>query len=140
MVIRRRGSNAITQPGRNELIPIEHELAALDDLGPKTRYAIVNAPLSVLAVSIVSQIIEVNDKIEVENQQRAAQGLPLRRYLDPRNPDLDARLANGVMTSQFDLLHTERQVEDAMAGVRPLVGRMSPRTAREQRKVRRVRW
>lgn len=137
MVLRRRGSNAISQPGRNELIPVEHELAALDDLGPKTRYAIVNAPLSVLAVSIVSQIIDVNDKIEADNHKRAEQGLPLRSYLDPRHPDLDERLANGVVRTQFELLNTERQIEDAAAGCRPLVGRMSPRTAREQNRAMR---
>lgn len=142
--MRKRGSNAVRQPGRNEGVPVELELAALDDLGPRARSAVCNAPLGVLAFSIVSQIVDMNDKIEAENNERASKGLPLRQYLDPKHPDLDARLANGVISNQVELLRTERSNIDATAGVRPLRARPSAKSVREQRRSdrasRRVRW
>jgi hypothetical protein len=136
-MIRKRGSNAARQPGRNEGVPVEIEMAALDDLGPRARAAICNAPLGTLAVSIVSQVVDVNNKIEAENEQRAAAGLQLRPYLDPKEPRLDANLAAGITDYNFRLLCIDRPVEDARSGVIPLRPRPSPHSVREQRKAMR---
>ncbi len=135
--MRKRGSNAARQPGRNEGVPVEIEMAALDDLGPRARAAICNAPLGTLAVSIVSQVVDVNNKIEAENEQRAALGLPLRPYLDPREPGLDANLAAGIINYNFKLLCLDRPEEDARSGIIPLRPRPSPKSMREQHKAMR---
>lgn len=137
-----RGSNAINQPGRNAAIPAVLEMAALDDLGPKTRWAIRNGPLEILAYSITSQIVELNDKIELENQERAAAGRPLRPYADPKDPALDARLAQGVLSQQYQLLVGDGIAsQDALDGCRPLQSKPSPKTMRERRRTeRRIRW
>lgn len=141
----RRGSNSgIGTPGQHALVPGHLEMAALEDLGPRTRYALANAPLKVLAYSIVSQIIDFNDRVHAENERRAAAGLAPKPYLDPKSPDLDDRLARGVVSNQLDLLQQDRSIEDAIAGVTPLNRQPSPKSAREQRKAerlaRRARW
>lgn len=137
--MQQRGSNASrqSQPGVNAGVPAVLELAALDDLGPLTRAAICNAPLGVLAYSIVSQVVGVNDKIHAENIQRAALDMPLRPYLDPKDPRLDFNLAKGVKQHQFNLLAADRTPEDAQMGLVPLRGRPSPKSMREQRKAMR---
>lgn len=135
-------SNGINQPGRSARVPAVLEMAALDDLGPATRWAIRNSPLPILAYSITSQIIELNDKIELENEQRAAAGRPLRPYADPKSPDLDQRLANGVMQTQAKLMLDEGvQLQDVQSGMKPLVSKPSAKTLRERRRTqRRIRW
>jgi hypothetical protein len=137
-----QNSNAINQPGRSAGVPAVLEMAALDDLGPATRWAIRNSPLPILAYSITSQIVELNDKIEGENEVRAARGLPLRPYADPKDPRLDERLAQGVLQTQAKLLLDEGvQIQDVQAGMKPLVSRPSPKTLRERRRTqRRIRW
>lgn len=137
MVLRRGSNSGIGTPGAHALVLGEEEVAAMEDLGPKTRHAIDNAPLKMLATSIVSQVIDINDKIYEENQQRAQQGLPQRRYLDPKDPQLDENLARGVISYNLDLLQRDRSIGDAMAGVIPLHGRPSPKSIREQRKAMR---
>lgn len=131
-------SNAARQPGRTEIVPTELELAALDDLGPLTRSAIQNAPLGTLAYSIVSQVVDLNEKIEAENVERAARDVPLRPYLDPRDPNLDARLAQGVVGYNYQLLISDNVDPDAArSGVVPLRSQPSPRSVREQRRAMR---
>ncbi len=134
----KRGSNAgIGAPGNQARIPGFMELASMEDLGPKTRHAIDHAPIKIMATSIVSQIIDINDKIFEQNKKLAAEGRPQRPYLNPKDPELDARLANGVLSHQVDLLHQDRSIEDAMAGVVPLRPRPSPKSIREQRRAMR---
>lgn len=134
----RRGSNAAQQPGLQNTIPAVLELAALDDLGPKTRFAITHAPLSVLAYAVVTQVIERNEQIERENEIREAQGLPLRSYVDPKDPQLDALFAQHIVVDQIGLLAKERSIEDARAGVIPMHGRQSAKSLREQRRAERA--
>jgi hypothetical protein len=137
----KRGSNAARQPGPSMRVSGVEEMAAMMDLGPKTRFAISNAPLSVLATPIVMQIIARNDTIEEENKVRLELGMPMLRYLDPQHPQIDEALARGVLEHQLGLLMTERSIEDALAGVKPLRARPSPRSVREQRQARRrIRW
>lgn len=144
MVLKRGSNSGVGTPGRHESVLGVLEMAALEDLGPKTRYALANAPLKILATSIVSQIIDINNKIEAENAEREARELPLRPYVDPKDPALDARLAQGVVSNQFELLHRDRSIDEAMAGVVPLRAKPNPKSAREQikaaRLARRARW
>lgn len=137
-----QNSNAINQPGRSAGVPAVLEMAALDDLGPRTRWAIRNSPLPILAYSITSQFVELNDRIEKENQERAAAGRPLRPYVDPRDDELDRRIAKGVMESQAQLLLDDGvQIQDVNSGLKPLVSKPSPKTLRERRRgLRRIRW
>lgn len=138
---RRRGDNGNGTPRTTfTALALEHEeMAALDDLGPRTRRAICESPLNFLAVTIVSQIIEINDKIEAENEQRQKRGEPLRPYVDPKNPDLDQRLAIGVVESGFTAIANDEELGDralecARMGIKTLVARPTARTARERRK------
>lgn len=133
-----RGNNAKTQPGQQGAIPVELELAALDDLGPKTRFAICNAPLGTLAYAVIDQVIKRNDKIEAENILRAEQGLTQRPYIDPKDPRLDEFMAKHILSTNFQLLLKERSIEDAQAGIIPMRGRQSPKSLREQRRAERA--
>ena len=133
-IIVKRGSNGANVPGQRGLALASHEMAALDDLGPMTRKALVEGPLSIPATSIVSQIIEYNDKIELANEELARQGLPLKRYIDPKHPEIDRRLAEGALQLHVQLIASDRSIEDAKMGLKPLVPRPSARSARERRK------
>lgn len=116
----KRGNNARRQPGDHAAIPVEIEMAAMEDLGPLTRHAICNAPLGILATPMVDQITAKNDEIEVENRRRAAAGAPLLAYLDPQDPRLDAFIADSVVKLNYELLLKEREPIDALAGIKPL--------------------
>jgi hypothetical protein len=116
----KRNHNARYQPGNHAAIPVELEFAAMEDLGPLTRRAICDAPLGMLAVPIVDQIIARNDQIEEENRKRATQGAPQIPYLDPKEPRLDAFMAQHVTKHNYELLLKERAPIDALAGVQPL--------------------
>lgn len=133
-IIVKRGSNGANVPGPRGMALASHEMAALDDLGPMTRKVLVEGPLSILATSIVSQIIEYNDKIEAENLDLANQGKPQKAYLDPKHPALDRKLAEGALALHVQMIATDRSIEDAKMGLKPLVPRPSARSARERRK------
>lgn len=138
MVLRRGSNSGVGTPGRHALVPGHFELAAMEDLGPETRAALDYAPLKILATSIVSQIVDINDKVYQENLKLAEQGLPQRPYLDPKHPDLDRRLARGIVSNQVELLHQDRSIDDALAGAIPLRARLpSPKSVREQRRAMR---
>lgn len=133
-----RGSNAQTQPGRQARVPAVLEMAALEDLGPKTRYVICNAPLNILAYAIVDQVVKRNDEIEKENERRAAHGLPPRPYIDPKDPSVDHFMAKHILNDNLRLLLKERSMEDAQAGVVPMEGRQSSKSMREQHRSERA--
>jgi hypothetical protein len=137
--VRTRNNGKAAPLGHSMAVPEPLELAALEDLGPLTRRAICESPLPTLAVSIVEQIIDINDKIEAENKLRQERGLPLRGYVDPKNPELDRRLAIGVVENVFKIIAGDEELGDraldwAKMGVRPLIARPSSKTARERRK------
>lgn len=123
-------------------VPGSIEMAALEDLGPRAVHALKNLPLPMLATAIVSQIVEYNDKIAVENARRVETGFPQLRYLDPKDPALDAKIAQSAIDHICGLLRLDQVAEvDVKASLRPLVGTPSPRSLREQRRARRkVRW
>ena len=135
----RRGSNGANVPAdRHARVSGVLEMAALDDLGPLTRRAICESPLPTLACTIVSQIIELNDKIEAENKLRAERDMPQRAYVDPKHPDLDRRLAAGVFQNNYMIILNDPELEHAedhaRMGIKPLVPKLSAKTARERRR------
>lgn len=136
----KRGSNTGHHPGTNGRVPAVFDFASLDDLGPQTRAVIVNAPLPVLAYPVLKQIIDRNDTIEKENEQREAAGLALRPYLDPQDPRLDGFMAQQILQYNVELMCKDREREFAEDGIVPLRGRYNPKTEREQRKLRRIRF
>lgn len=140
----RQNSNALqaNTPGRVERVPAQLEMAALEDLGPKTLRAIDHSPLPILAHSVVVQLIEANAKIEKINERLVAAGLPERPYLDAKHPALDEALAKGIMQDTLKLLASERSIDDALAGMKPLRGQMSAKTTRENARYKRQarRW
>lgn len=140
---RRRGNNSIGMKGlpadRKALVLEHEEMAALDDLGPLARRALQNGALNMLAVTAVSQIIELNDKIEARNHELAALGKPLLAYIDPKEPELDRKLAHAVIENNFSLIANDLELGDnalewAKMSVKPLIGRPSAKTMRERRK------
>lgn len=140
MVLKRGSNGGGNHPGRNDRVPAVLDFASLDDLGPQARAVIVNGPLPTLAYPIVKQIVDKNDAIEKENEKRAELGLPLKPYLDPKDPNFDNFLASNLVQHNVKLLLEDRDPEFAHAGIIPLRGRYNPKTEREQRKVRRVRF
>jgi len=131
----RRGSNGIAAPASHRgAVLTELELAALEDLGPLTRRAICYAALPTLAYSIVSQIIEFNDKIEAENLARAERGEQLKPYLDPKEPQLDLNLAKGIFQHNAQLILIDGTKDGAVDSMKILTPKLSARTARERRK------
>ena len=123
-------------------VPAHIEMAALEDLGPRARYALLNMPLPILAAPIISQIVEHNDKIEAENNKRFDLDLPQMPYLDPKHPAVDQKIAQSIVDMACGLLRLDSVPEiDVKASLRPLIGRPSPKSLREQRRARRkVRW
>lgn len=127
-----RGSNGVA-PGRVDRVPADLEMAALDDLGPLCRQVIVNGPLSFLAYSVVSQIIEENDRREKENQRRLGTDQPQLPYVDPKEPEMDRRLAEGLLGHNFNLIRQDRTEDDARMALKQLRPKFSAKTARERR-------
>lgn len=125
-------------------VPAYVEMAALEDLGPCARHALLNLPLPILAAPVISKIVEHNDKIEKENERRQSEGwlLPQIPYLDPKHPAVDQKIAQSLIDMACGLLRLDNVAEiDVKASLRPLVGRPSPKSLREQRRARRiVRW
>lgn len=125
-------------------IPVDIEMAALDDLGPRARGALLNLPLPILAAPIIAQIVEHNDKIEKENERRLTEGLllPQMPYIDPKHPMVDQKIAQSLVDMACGLLRLDHVAEiDVKASLRPLVGIPSAKSIREQRRaMRSVRW
>lgn len=139
-MVLKRGSNGAAHPGQNGRIPTVLDLAALDDLGPQARAALVNAPLPILAYPVLKQVMDRNELIEQENIERAERGEKQKPYLDPNDARLDAFLADNILQYNVELLMKDRGREFATAGVVPLKARYNPKTERDQRRLRRVRW
>lgn len=137
-MVLKRGSNTGNHQGVTGVVPSVYDLAALDDLGPRTRSAIVNGPLKTLAYPVLKQIMDRNDKIEEQNKARELDGLEPYPYLDPQNDArLDELIAKSVLQFQFELMAKDRELEFAMDGVIPLRPRPSPKSVREQRRAMR---
>lgn len=135
-----RSSNGGGHLGLQGRIPAVLEMAALDDLGPKAKFAIVNGPMPLLAYPIVSQIVEANDKIYEQNVQLAEQGLPQKAYIDPKHPWFDQAIARSVLDENVRVMQKDRSIDFCLQGMKPLRSRINPKTLREERKARRVRW
>ena len=136
----KKNNNGLAAGRDRGAVPVHEELAALQDLGPKCRYALTAGPMPILAAPIVMQLIEQNEKIEAENERRAAANMPLKRYLDPKDPQLDEALAKGILKCHLDTMLKDgiSDIERAMDGMKPLIGKRSPKSAREQAKADRL--
>jgi hypothetical protein len=139
---RHRKSNSSMGPQFSGTVLGVVEMAALEDLGPRTVHALKNLPLPMLAAPIVQQIVDYNEKIEAENNRRFELDVPQLPYIDPKNPEVDQKIAQSLVDMTCGLLRLDKIEEvDVKASLRPLVGRPSPRSLREQRRAqRKVRW
>lgn len=131
----KKNNNGIGVPaGFRAAVPIDLEMAALEDLGPMARSAICASALPTLSYSIVSQVIAYNEKIEAENEQRVAHGLHPKPYLDPKQPELDLSLAKGIFQHTAQLILKDGTEEGARESLKVLEARPSARSARERRR------
>jgi hypothetical protein len=119
MVKPRRLNNAVGQGGMIATVHIRVELDAMEQLGPLTRAAIADAPFNVLAKPILDQILAI----------RPVPGRDDIR-LDPKDPRLDACMADGVHKEAFKRLLVDRSEVDARSGVIPLRPRQNARRRR----------
>lgn len=138
-----RQSNA-SLPGYETEVPGVIEMAALEDLGPRTIFTLKNMPLPMLAAGVISQIVEFNDKIEAENRRRVDEQLDLPQlpYLDPKDPQVDRRIAQSLVAQCATHLRRDNVLEvDVQKAFLPLTGKPSPKSIREQRRaMRSSRW
>jgi hypothetical protein len=126
-----RSSNGANHLGRTGRVPAVLELAALDDLGPQARSVIVYGPIPLLAYPVMVQIMDRNEAIEQENIRREFAGLPLRQYLNPKEPALDALIAKALADQSLTVMLKDREMDFALQGMKPL-----RRISREQRRHR----
>lgn len=128
----KRGDNAKGFKVGHVAVSIDQEMEALEKLGRATRQAIVNAPVKFSALTVI---------LEIERQEgvlSAQAGYPVK--LDPTIHDLDLFLAREVMMKSAQIVALDRSKEDALASIRPLLGKPSPKSVREQRKAMRRRF
>jgi len=135
-----RSSNGAGTLGRQGRVPVTLEMEALDDLGPQARSVIVNGPISLLAYPVIDQITYRNEAIEQENTSRALAGLPQKPYLNPREPRLDAAIAQALADQHLTVMMRDREPEFCEQGMKVLRPRRNPKTERYERRVRRIRW
>jgi hypothetical protein len=129
----KRGDNAKGFAVAIVAIDLGEEMAALESLGRATRQAILDAPIKFSAATVLEEIARQEDILQLK------MGHPVK--LDPTLPDLDRFLASEVMRMSITIVAQDRSREDAMDSIRPLRGKPSPRSAREQRRaMRRYRW
>lgn len=118
----RDGRNSIHQPGLHGAVPRDEEMAARDALGPRTRRALDDAPLLVLAKPVLDQVLAFNEK-----------NAGLREPLDPQSPGVDEALAKGIRAKCLELVASDVGLERARQGMIPL--RAKPRSTRLQRQM-----
>lgn len=78
-------------------------------LGPLVRKALNEAPLQVSAAKILADVEAV----------RHPQDENLR--LDPKDPELDKRLAHGILMESAKTVAKDRAAEDAMLSIKPII-------------------
>lgn len=88
------GNNAYGKYNRAETSS-ELEMAALDEFGPKSRAAIVNAPIQILAVAILETVLN-----KIPN-------------IDLKRSDVDASIAHGIQNNTYHLLLQDREPKDS---------------------------
>src|ERR1700752_453995 len=123
-----RSSNGAATLGRQGRVPAVLEMAALDDLGPRARSVIIYGPMPLLAYPVVAQIVERNKQIEQENIRRELANMPPRPYLDPKEPNLDARISQDLADENLPVMLKDRDPEFCQQGMKPL--RASPNARR----------
>lgn len=116
---------------------LAEEMAALESLGPLTRAAIANSPIRYCAFGILRQIRSTEEQI----RNRFPPAAWHRIHLDPKEPNLDLSIAEGLKQDSLMTIRRDRSEEDALLGIKPMIPRYSVRSLREQRRTaRRIRW
>lgn len=132
MVIK-RGDNAKGFAVNIVAVSIGDEMAALENLGRATRQAILDCPIKYSAASVLKEVERQEKELKIRMGPHV--------QLDPKLPDLDRFLAREVMRQSIVIVAQDRSQQDALDSVRPLRGKPSPKSIREQRRaMRRIRW
>jgi hypothetical protein len=129
----KRGDNQKGFNVSSVAVRIDDEMEALESLGRATRQAILDAPIKFSAATVMMEIARQERELSVKYGREVT--------LDPTMPDLDRFLASEIMRKSMMIVAQDRSKEDAMGSIRPLRGKPSPKSVREQRRaMRRVRW
>lgn len=129
----KRGDNQKGFNVSSVAVRIDEEMEALESLGRATRQAILDAPIKFSAATVMMEIARQERELSVKYGREVT--------LDPTMPDLDRFLASEVMRKSILIVAQDRSREDAMSSIRPLRGKPSPKSVREQRRaMRRIRW
>jgi hypothetical protein len=129
----KRGDNQKGFNVSSVAVRIDDEMEALESLGRATRQAILDAPIKFSAATVMMEISRQERELTIKYGREV--------QLDPTMPDLDRFLASEVMRKSILIVAQDRSREDAMSSIRPLRGKPSPKSVREQRRaMRRVRW
>lgn len=132
-MVLKRGNNSSGFATTRIIISLNEELEALEKVGRATRQAILDCPVEFSAITILQ---------EIERQEgvlSAQSGQPIK--LDPRLPDIDRFIAREIMLKAVAIIAVDRSRQDALDSIRPLRGKPSAKSVREQRRaMRRVRW
>lgn len=116
------------------------EFEAFEALGPAMQGVLRDGPIKSSAIAVLQNITDKNAELELKNETRAKFGEPPLKLLDPRDPILDAYLARAFLQLNAQAIMKDRTPEFAQMGIVPLVGRYNPKTERDQRRLRRLRW
>jgi hypothetical protein len=129
----KRGDNQKGFNVSSVAVRIDDEMEALESLGRATRQAILDAPIKFSAATVMMEIARQERELTIKYGREVT--------LDPTMPDLDRFLASEVMRKSILIVAQDRSREDAMSSIRPLRGKPSPKSVREQRRaMRRIRW
>lgn len=115
----KRGDNIGNAKARVALVPLQTEMEAVDKLGPRARFAIVNNPLKFTAAQLVADI-------EAAAAERG-------QVWDLQNPRLDRMIAEGIVKDTLMTLLRDRSEIDARSGLNPL--KPKPGTVRQGRRI-----
>lgn len=109
---------------------IEDEMNAFDQLGPVTRDILHHSPIRYSAACLVKQLKDA------EAERRLQLPAHVRNFyrIDPRDPQIDVSVANGIKAQNLEVLLRDRSEHDANVGVVPLVPNISVKSIREQRR------
>lgn len=118
----------------------DEEFEAFEALGPAMQGVLRDGPIKSSAVAILKNVTDKNVEIEQANEVRMQLGYPPSRLLDPKDPSLDLHLARSFLMLNAQTIMKDRDAEFAQMGIVPLKGRYNPKTERDQRRLRRVRW
>lgn len=107
--------------------PTNLEMAALEQIGPKARRAIRDAPLRISAQPILQQLKE----FEQEQLKRIPPEVRQNYRMNFADPVFDEFVARGIREEARNMLMNDCSEQDANLGVTPLVAKISVKSLRE---------